>query len=123
MADEVWYHGFPFLFEVLEKGSTVTQWRELAEAFSHKPDTLCIEDDGEILHNGKEEGFLYRIAEPIMMDKDVFPHPRTTMEEELEFLTTRPLKVEQIGKVPPPDGELEGRLWMSIASHGQNENA
>ena len=58
-----------------------------------------------------------------MMDKDVFPHPRTTMEEELEFLTTRPLKVEQIGKVPPPDGELEGRLWMSIASHGQNENA
>lgn len=53
VADEVWYHGSPFLFELLEKGSTITRWRELAEAFSHKPDILCVEDSGEILHKGK----------------------------------------------------------------------
>lgn len=58
VADEVWYHGSPFLFELLEKGSTITRWRELAEAFSHKPDILCVEDSGEILHKGK------RLTEP-----------------------------------------------------------
>lgn len=75
MEGNIWYHGSPFLFEVLEAGSTVTPWRKLAEAFSHKPDILCIEDDGEILHSGKREGFLYRIAEPLAVGKDVFPIP------------------------------------------------
>lgn len=123
MADEVWYHGSPFLFELLKKGSTITRWRELAAAFSHKPDILCVEDDGEILHNGKKEGFLYRIAEPVVVGKDIFPHPRTTMGKDVEFLTARPLKVERIGKVPPPDGQLEERLLAAIASHRKKENA
>ena len=45
----VWYHGSNARFDVLREGSTVTQWRELAEAFSHKPSMLCTEDDGSIL--------------------------------------------------------------------------
>ncbi|MDD3243501.1 MAG: hypothetical protein PHD32_07250 [Eubacteriales bacterium] len=33
---------------------------------------------------------------------DVHPHPRTTMETGMEFLTTRPLKVELLCTVPCP---------------------
>ena len=31
----IWYHGSNKAFEILEEGSTITQWKELAEAFSH----------------------------------------------------------------------------------------
>ena len=41
----VWYHGSNVMFEVLRKGSTVTQWRALAEAFSHKPTELGYDDN------------------------------------------------------------------------------
>lgn len=37
-ADSVWYHGSNMLFSELRISSTITQWKELAEAFSHKPD-------------------------------------------------------------------------------------
>lgn len=89
-----WYHGSNVLFDVLRTGSTVTQWRALAEAFSHKPTALGYEDDGTITHNGTEPGFLYVIDEPITVGADIYPHPRTTMDENAEFLTDRPLKVK-----------------------------
>lgn len=95
----VWYHGSSARFDVLREGSTITQWRALAEAFSHKPTILCIEDDGSIRHNGTEKGFLYAIDEPVENGADVFPHPRTTMEENAEWLTKKPLKVKLIGVV------------------------
>lgn len=95
----VWYHGSNVEFDTLREGSTVTQWRELAEAFSHKPTMLCIEDDGSIWHNGAEGGWLYVIDESVEVGKDVYPHPRTTMEENAEWLTQRALKVRRIGKV------------------------
>lgn len=41
----IWYHGSNKVFEILEEGSTITQWKELAEAFSHKPTILAIDDD------------------------------------------------------------------------------
>ena len=94
----VWYHGSNARFDVLREGSTVTQWRELAEAFSHKPSMLCTEDDGSIRHNGVEKGLLYAIDEPVEVGGDVFPHPRTAMEENAEWLTRRPLKVRLIGE-------------------------
>ena len=81
----VWYHGSNVIFEVLRKGSTVTQWRALAEAFSHKPTEL-----------GKEKGFYYIIDEPITVDHDICHHPGTTMDKNAEFLTKRPLKVKLI---------------------------
>ena len=31
---EIWYHGSNKVFAILEEGSSITQWRELAEAFS-----------------------------------------------------------------------------------------
>ena len=43
-----WYHGSNMEFTTLKEGSTITQWKELAEAFSHKPTQLGYEDNGEI---------------------------------------------------------------------------
>lgn len=94
-----WYHGSDKTFTVLREGSTITQWRALAEAFSHKPKLLSYEDDGTIAHNGTAKGYLYIIDEPITVGKDIFAHPRTTMSENAEFLTARPLKVKLIASL------------------------
>ena len=92
----VWYHGSNRIFTELREGSTVTQWKELAEAFSHQPTSLWYDDDGVIGHNGTEKGHLYIIDEPVAVGTDVYQHPRTTMDENAEFLTKRPLKVKMI---------------------------
>ena len=94
--DGIWYHGSNTMFGTLREGSTVTQWRELAEAFSHQPTILSYDDNGNISHNGKEKGYLYIIDEPVEIGKDIYQHPRTTMDENAEFLINRPLKVKLI---------------------------
>lgn len=98
-ANGIWYHGSNMRFEELREGSTVTPWRELAEAFSHQPNRLSYDDDGNIFHNGTQKGYLYVIDEPVTVGEDVYQHPRTTMDENAEFLTRRPLKVKLIGEV------------------------
>ena len=95
-SDGIWYHGSNVIFSELRTNSTITQWKELAEAFSHKPSCLGYDDDGTIFHNGTEKGYLYIIDEPITVGVDVYQHPRTTMDENAEFLTKRPLKVKLI---------------------------
>ena len=92
----IWYHGSNKVFTELRANSTITQWKELAEAFSHQPSYLGYEDNGVISHNGTEKGYLYIIDEPIIVGKDIYQHPRTTMDENAEFLTKRPLKVKMI---------------------------
>lgn len=92
--DALWYHGSNVRFDILREGSTITQWRQLAEAFSHKPTQLSYDDSGLIHHNGVEPGYLYIIDEPIQIGKDILPHPRTTMDANAEFITLRPLKVK-----------------------------
>lgn len=94
--DGIWYHGSNVIFSELNTGSTVTQWRELAEAFSHQPSTLGYNDDGVICHNGREKGYLYIIDEPVVLRNDIYTHPETTMDENAEFLTNRPLKVKMV---------------------------
>ena len=96
--DIIWYHGSNLLFEELRQGSTVTPLRALAEAFSHRPTLLCIEDDGIIIHNGAEDGYLYVIDEKISSG-DVYPHPHTTMEPGMEYLTQRSLRVHLLCKL------------------------
>ena len=54
-----WYHGTPLELDILREGSTITQWRELAEAFSTKPTLLGYEYIfGEITHNRTETHFI-----------------------------------------------------------------
>ena len=103
----VWYHGSNLRLTVLRAGSTVTKDKALAEAFSHRPSVLCMEDSGKIVHNGKGAGFLYYIDEPAEEGRDVYPHPRSSMEAGLEFLTTRPLRLRLIETVPPSGAETE----------------
>ena len=91
-----WYHGSNKRFEILREGSTITQWKELAEAFSHQPSGLGYDDDGVIQHNGTEKGYLYIIDEPIVIGEDVYQHPTTAMDLNAEFLTKRLLKVRFI---------------------------
>ncbi len=95
-----WYHGSNQVFTELLPGSTITQWRELAEAFSHQPSGLWYDDDGKIGHNGVEKGYLYVIDEPVVIDRDIYQHPRTTMDKNAEFLTKRALRVRMIAELP-----------------------
>lgn len=89
----MWYHGSNVIFSELREGSTITQWRELAEAFSHQPSNLGYGEDGIIQHNGVEKGYLYIIDEPIEIGKDIYQHPRTTMDLNAEFITNHSLRV------------------------------
>ena len=98
--DGIWYHGSDQIFSELKTGSTITQWKELAEAFSHRPSALGYDDDGEIRHNGTKKGYLYVIDEPVEVGTDIFQHPRTTMDENAEFLTSRPIRVRMLYEVP-----------------------
>jgi len=99
--DGTWFHGSNVKFDILRAGSTVTQWQALAEAFSHKPSGLGYDDDGRIEHNGTEYGYLYVIDEPVRIGVDVVQHPRSSMDQNAEFLTTRDLKVRWIKDLPP----------------------
>ncbi len=97
--DGIWYHGTNVQFDVLQEGSTITQWKALAEAFSHQPTRLSYDDNGKIFHNGTEKGYLYIIAEPIAVGVDIYQHPESTMDANVEFLTKRPLKVKMIAEL------------------------
>lgn len=94
-----WYHGSPERFAYLRCGSTITQDRDLARVFSHKPSLVECYVDGEgrrrVKHSGVKAGFLYRIAEEVQPE-DVYPHPRTTMEPGQEWLTTRELRLDLV---------------------------
>ena len=93
---ETWYHGSPLQLTTLRAGSTITRDRDLARVFSHKPPLVSIGDDGAIQHTGTLPGYLYRIDEPLEPE-DAYPHPRTTMQPGLEWLTCRELRLELIG--------------------------
>jgi len=108
---DTWYHGSPLEITVLRQRSTITQVRDLARAFSHKPTLLSITDEGRIQHNGTAPGFLYQIDEEIRPG-DIEPHPRTTMEAGQEWLTTRDLRLSLVERVELSDNErlTEGEI-------------
>ena len=98
---KTWYHGSPFKLTTLRKGSTITQDRNIARVFSHRPTLVSISvhvgiSGEEVKHDGITPGFLYRIAQNIK-PADIFPHPNSSMEEGKEWLTNRELRVELIG--------------------------
>lgn len=102
-----WYHGSPLVLNELAAGSTITTWKELAIAFSHKPTTLeYSEVGGSIKHNGSASGFLYIIDEPIREGADIYQHPNTSMDDGVEWLTKRSLKLKLIGTVCAGQGIL-----------------
>lgn len=95
-TSNLWYHGSNLEVEILREGSTITQWKELAEAFATKPSMLEYDEIfSPISHNGIEKGILYIIDEPLQMETDIYQHPSTTMDKGVEFLTKRPLRLKR----------------------------
>ena len=90
-----WYHGSPLYLERLHVGSSITQDRDLARVFSHKP-SLVSRSTRSIKHSGEVPGYLYRVVDEIG-PKDAYPHPTTAIEPGHEWLTSRELRVELIG--------------------------
>ena len=91
--EKTWFHGSPLELEKLRKGSTITQIEKLAQIFSHKPSIVSVSDDGEIKHNGKVKGRVYRIAEEVTVD-DIFEHPKSSMEKGCEWITNKEFKLQ-----------------------------
>ena len=102
--NQPWYHGTPLRLATIYTESTVTQDRNLARIFSHKPTLVSLSDDGTIKHNGAMPGFLYRIDEVILLN-DVYPHPNSSMEWGMEWLTNRELRVRLIDHTRVVDSE------------------
>lgn len=46
-----------------------------------------------------KKGYLYIIDEPVDIQNDIYQHPGTTMDENAEFLTKRPLKVKMVSEL------------------------
>ncbi|MDF2524169.1 MAG: hypothetical protein K0R31_1810 [Clostridiales bacterium] len=99
----IWYHGSPAVLTELRVGSTITMHYYLACVFSHKPSFVSMDDDGIVKHNGREDGLLYIIDEPVDVNEDVEPHPRSTMGEGQEWLTKRTLKMKLIQEIGKPE--------------------
>jgi hypothetical protein len=89
--EKIWFHGSPLDLDTLRKGSTITQIEKLAQVFSHKPSIVSVSDDGDIKHNGKLEGRVYRIADEVTAD-DIFKHPRSSTG--WEWITKKEYKLE-----------------------------
>lgn len=98
----IWYHGSSAKLHQLKTGSTITRHYNLACIFSHKPTIVSIDDVGIIKHNGRENGWLYIVDEPLDPIQDIEPHPRSTMAEEMEWLTKRPLKLKLVEEIGQP---------------------
>jgi hypothetical protein len=100
-----WYHGAQQEITLLRAGSSISQDRDIARIFSHRPAILSQEDDGTRKHNGTTPGFLYLIDEEIRPE-DVYPHPHPINESRWEWITTRELRVRLLERTSLRPEEL-----------------
>lgn len=98
MADwdhsRTWYHGSQKELTRLRSGSSITQSRDVAKAFSHKPSLLSMSNES-LKHDGATSGYLHIVAEEIAPE-DVHPHPHPVNAARWEWLTRRELRLELI---------------------------
>jgi len=107
----IWYHGSQQELTKLRTGSSITQNRNVAKAFSHRPSLVSMSDEGAALsdksavkHNGVAPGYLYTISDDIGPD-DVSPHPHPANADRWEWLTNRELKLKLIEQTIATDKE------------------
>jgi hypothetical protein len=96
-----WYHGSPTRLDSLRKGSSITRNRAIAEAFSHVPSVINIDDGGNIEHDGTQDGFLYLIDEDVTED-DRFVHEACDDDDPWEWVTKRELRIRLVAELPIP---------------------
>ena len=108
---QTWYHGSQQVLTELRVGSSITQNRNLAKAFSHRPSLVTLSDPSESLadghnvkHDGVTPGFLYTVSEAIGPE-DIYPHPHPANADGWEWLVRRELKLEFIEKTVVSDHE------------------
>ncbi len=97
-----WYHGSPEELTVLRRGSWVTQFKEMAKAFSHKPTLISSEGSefgGDCKHNGQQPGFLYAVSEPLT-PSDVSYLGDTAQSH---WRTQRDLQIRLVAELPIDD--------------------
>ena len=99
-----WYHGSDKELTTLRSGSSVTEDRDLARAFSHQP-TLLGRGETGVRHNGTVDGFLYEVAEPLV-GADLEKHPHPANEDGWEWLVTREVAVRLLERTRPRREEL-----------------
>ena len=90
-----WYHGSQQKLVTLRVGSSITQNRNVAKGFSHRPSLLTQSESGAVKHDGVTPGYLYTVVDEIGPD-DVRPHPHPVNATRWEWLTNRELKLELI---------------------------
>ena len=95
-----WYHGSPEQLTVLQSGSWITQFKEMAKAFSHKPTLMSLGGDCEhVKHDGQLPGYLYTVSESVGPD-DVC-YLRDTAQT--HWQTKRDLRLRLVAKLPLDD--------------------
>ena len=99
-----WYHGSQQRLTTLRVGSSISQNRNVAKAFSHRPSLLAQSEGGAVKHDGVTPGYLYIVADEIGPD-DVYPHPHPVNITRWEWLTNRELKLELIEQTVVTDEE------------------
>ena len=103
-AQQRWYHGSQQKLTELQQGSSITQNRDIARVFSHRPSLVSQEADGTIKHDGTAPGYLYVVAEPLAAE-DIYPHPHAVNVSRWEWLTKRPLRVQLVEETKVRDSE------------------
>ena len=99
-----WYHGSQKELTKLRVGSSITQNRNVAKAFSHRPSLLTQSEGGTVKHDGVTPGYLYTVTDEIGPN-DVRPHPHPVNVTRWEWLTNRELKLELIEQTVVTDEE------------------
>ena len=99
-----WYHGSQQELTTLRVGSSITQDKTVAKAFSHRPSLLTMSEGGTVKHDGVTSGYLYTVADEIGPD-DVHPHPHPVNATRWEWLTNRELKLKLIEQTIVTDKE------------------
>ena len=99
-----WYHGSQQELTTLRVGSSITQDKTVAKAFSHRPSMLSMSEGGTVKHDGVTPGYLYIVADEISPD-DVYPHPHPVNATRWEWLTNRELKLKLIEQTAVTDQE------------------
>lgn len=90
-----WYHGSPHELEALRAGSSISQNKDIARVFSHRPALVSMSDDGVIKHTGALPGYLYIVTEEVKPE-DIYPHPHPLNASRWEWITRRELRVKMI---------------------------
>ena len=122
-----WYHGSQQALTELRVGSSITQLRAFAKAFSHRPSLVSVSDPGEsvsfkstVKHNGVTPGYLYAVSEQIDPG-DIYPHPHPANADRWEWLTRRELKLTFIEKTIVTDRERLTDEEISVLRRKQKE--